>query len=89
MGRSRGTIAVWEKQESVEIDEKQAKGIETLLGIDIDVLTTSVRSGGEQDVLDHPVIKSLVEQSQYILKRVSQLEKENDDLRNRLGGLGA
>jgi hypothetical protein len=35
------------------------------------------------------VIKSLVNQSKYILKRVEDLERENKDLRDRLGGSGA
>jgi hypothetical protein len=33
------------------------------------------------DILDHPVIKSLVSQSEYIMKRVNELEEENRRLR--------
>lgn len=88
LGITRVTLAGWEKQISIEIDEKQANSIKTLLGVDVDVLTNVPRGAYEQDILDHPVIKSLVDQSKYILKRVSDLERENEDLKNRLGGSG-
>lgn len=90
LGVTRVTVTGWEKQVEVELTENQAKKLETLLKTSIDVLTkVPHETSSNPDVLDHPVIKSLVEQSRYILDRVAKLEKENEDLRNRLGGSGA
>jgi hypothetical protein len=52
------------------------------LNVSADELTKYVQEETRgSDILDHPVIKSLVSQSEYIMKRVNELEEENRRLR--------
>lgn len=91
IGIDRTTYNQWEAKTSIEIDRNLMELLVKELNITLDVLTNVARGTLEegQDILDHPVIKSLVDQSKYILKRVEDLEKENDNLKRRLGGPGA
>lgn len=89
MAITRQTVVTWEGKEELKITDEQLKSIEKLLDITLKDLTKDVTRGtSEQDILDHPVIKSLVDQSKYIMGRVRKLEEENEDLKKRLGGSG-
>jgi transcriptional regulator with XRE-family HTH domain len=84
LGITRVTLAGWEGQVEVKLTEEQVKTLKTLLRLDDPNVLTIVPHGTEkQDVLDHPVIRSLVVQSDYIMKRVTELEEENKKLKSR------
>jgi transcriptional regulator with XRE-family HTH domain len=85
MGISRQTVVTWEAKTELKITSDQLKTVETCLNVTFKDLTKDVTRGTNQDILDHPVIKELVEQSQYIRDRVKKLETENANLRSRLG----
>jgi transcriptional regulator with XRE-family HTH domain len=83
IGISRVTYTNWEGKEFIEIDKNTAKKLEEALGVSIDVLTKVNHDNQQFDILDHPIIKSLVSQSEYIMNRVRELEEENKALRGK------
>jgi transcriptional regulator with XRE-family HTH domain len=85
---SRQSIVTWEGKGSHKLSSDRMDILIKELNITPEDLTPDL-THEETDILDHPVIKSLVSQSKYILKRVEDLERENKDLRDRLGGSGA
>ena len=77
----RVTITGWELKESFKVKEPKMAILRKLLDISNDnVLTYSPDTGG-QDILNNPVLRSLVAQSEYIMERVRALEEENKRLR--------
>lgn len=85
LGMTRPNYNTWENKAWIEVTEKQAKALEKSLHVSIQDLTIEPKDEGSQgnDILDHPVIKSLVNQSEYIMKRVTELEEENRRLRGQ------
>ena len=81
IGIQRTTYTNWEAKESIEIDRDTMRKLEKVLKVSADVLTQVPHETKKPDILEHPVIKSLVEQSHYIMKRVIELEEENKSLR--------
>lgn len=81
LGITRVTLTGWESKTAVIITEKQAERLETLLKITRDVLTKVPHETNEPYILDHPLIKAMVDQSKYIMERVRDLEDENKRLR--------
>lgn len=83
---SREAYVAWEKKDWASVKESQALALEKLLHVNISVLTEDPgEEGGKPDILDHPVIRSLVAQSEYIMERVRVLEEENKRLRELRG----
>jgi transcriptional regulator with XRE-family HTH domain len=74
---NRVTVARWEGSEIVTLSEPQINIIKKALS----VTTEALQKQATADILDHPVIKSLVSQSEYIMTRVKELEEENRRLR--------
>lgn len=84
IGIDRTTYNQWEKKESIEITKDQMEKLIKRLNVTLDVLTYVPRGTLDgKDILDHPVIKSLVDQSNYIMGRVRELEDENRRLRGQ------
>jgi transcriptional regulator with XRE-family HTH domain len=87
IGAVRGTVAAWEAKESITLKDKQVEAVLAALSVDREAFTL-YRQEKDQvtqpaDILDHPVIKSLVKQSEYIMGRVVALEEENKRLRGK------
>lgn len=83
IGIQRTTYTNWESKDTVEVDKATYKKLIQILKIDDNVLTNVPHETKKPDILEHPVIKSLVAQSDYILKRVAELEAENRRLRGQ------
>jgi transcriptional regulator with XRE-family HTH domain len=78
LGITRVTLAGWEKQKTVEITEKQAKSLETLLSVSIDVLTN----------VPHETTSELVDLYRDLaaerLERINELKEQVQSLRKEL-----
>jgi len=84
LGVARTTVTIWERKEPIKISEKQEKVINKALNVTTDLLSVSAPTEQPKaDIMDHPVIKSLVAQSEYLMKRIAELEDENKKLRSR------
>jgi transcriptional regulator with XRE-family HTH domain len=80
--RNRVTINGWEQREEVTLSEPEMEVVRRVLNVSDDsVLTKSPPAPVGPDILDHPVIRSLAAQSDYIIGRVKTLEEENKKLR--------
>jgi len=80
---SRVTVTNWESKESITFKDDQAKELlKALKTTEKDITMYQQKNDQGIDILDHPVIKSLVVQSEYIMKRVNELEEENKRLRS-------
>lgn len=85
LGIARATVVTWEGKKKLKVSEKHLDLIKSTLKVTLEDLTKDVsrETISEIDLLDHPVIKSLVEQSNYIMSRVKELEDENRRLRGQ------
>lgn len=83
LGNNRVTINGWEKKEKTKLTEKQVIVLTKLLKVTTNELTQIPEETKKPDILEHPVIKSLVAQSDYITWRVKELEEENKMLRSK------
>lgn len=80
--KNRVTINGWEQKEKIKVTEDQMNVLTNALKVTTDELTRPpAQETKKPDILDHPVIKSLVAQSDYIMGRVRELEEENRLLR--------
>lgn len=83
IGIQRTTYTNWESKDTIEVDKNTYKKLLQILKIDDNVLTNVPHETKKPDILDHPVIKSLVAQSDYIMGRVKELEEENKFLKSQ------
>lgn len=83
IGTTRVTVNGWEMRSEVSFkDEDKKKALLGALKVNEKDLTMYLHDEKKgSDILDHPVIKSLVAQSEYIMGRVRELEEENRRLR--------
>lgn len=83
LGNNRVTINGWEKKEKTKLTEKQVTVLTKLFKVTTNELTQIPEDIKKPDILEHPVIKSLVAQSDYIMGRVKELEEENKFLKSQ------
>lgn len=79
MDVSRATVVTWEGKDRLKLSEKQVNKLAELIECKVSDLTQIDMKG--DDILDHPLVKSFVDQINLQKKMIELLEKENAQLR--------